>query len=434
MQSSSTFFNDEYERAIIGSVLQNPIILSKEIVEYSFQPGFFHNESNRLIFFTISQLYNAGVNPDILSVTQRLLSSNDLEKVGGAAYVAELSNYSNVSNVSFYLSEVKKFWEKRRLYEYLQEGQKELKSGASAQEITDNLNDALINLQIASDPTKSEMSLNDIVSAFKKDCDKKRELNQEYIGVPTGFQTYDRVTSGLQEEEYIIIAARPSMGKTALAVSMINNMIERGVPVALFSLEMSATQIIQRFLAIQTETNLYHLRNGLKDNEKYSKIFNEATLNHFLSLPLKLIDETNINIKTLKAKARYLKKIFDIKIIFIDYIGLIDSGMPQAKVFEQQSYISKELKKLAKELKIPVVALCQVARDAEGKEPTLANLRGSGSIEQDADQVILIHGDRESDEPIVNRTFLLAKNRNGACIRTSVEFVKAFTLYREGKE
>jgi replicative DNA helicase len=197
---------------------------------------------------------------------------------------------------------------------------------------------------------------------------------------------------------------------------------------------MSATQIIQRFLAIQTETNLYHLRNGLKDNDKYAKIFNEATLNHFLSLPLKLIDETNINIKTLKAKARYLKKVFDIKIIFIDYIGLIDSGMPNAKVFEQQSYISKELKKLAKELKIPVVALCQVARDAEGKEPTLANLRGSGSIEQDADQVILIHGDRESDEPIVERTFLLAKNRNGACIRTSIDFVKAYTLYKEKED
>jgi replicative DNA helicase len=428
------FFNYEYEKSIIGSVLQKPLILSKEIVEQSFNPGFFHSEPNRLIFFTISQLYNSGVEPDIMSVTQRLLADNNLDKAGGAAYIAELSACSNVANVSFYLSEVKKLWEKRKLYSFLQEGQKALKDGAGAQEITDNLNDALINLQIASDPTNSEMSLTEIVETFKKDCDKKRELNQEYIGVPTGFQTYDKVTSGLQEEEYIIIAARPSMGKTALAVSMINNMIERGVPVALFSLEMSATQIIQRFLAIQTETNLYHLRNGLKDNDKYAKIFNEATLNHFLSLPLKLIDETNINIKTLKAKARYLKKVFDIKIIFIDYIGLIDSGMPNAKVFEQQSYISKELKKLAKELKIPVVALCQVARDAEGKEPTLANLRGSGSIEQDADQVILIHGDRESDEPIVERTFLLAKNRNGACIRTSIDFVKAYTLYKEKED
>lgn len=428
----SNFFNHEYEKAILGAVLQNPLTLSKEVVEQSFSLGFLHDENNRVIFLTISQLYNAGVTPDILSVTQKLLNENNLEKVGGAAYVAELPTNSS-ANINFYLSEVKKLWEKRQLYSYLQEGQKALTSGATSQEITDNLNDALINLQIASDPTSGDISLNEILDDFKKDCDKKRELNQEYIGVPTGFKTYDEVTSGLQEEEYIIIAARPSMGKTALAVSMINNMIERGTSVAFFSLEMSKTQIVQRFLAIQTETNLYHLRNGLKDDEKYARIFNNTTMNHFLSLPLKIIDDTT-NIKTLKAKARYLKKVFDIKIIFIDYIGLIDSGMNDAKVYEQQSYVSKELKKLAKELKIPVVALCQVARDAEGKEPTLANLRGSGSIEQDADQVILIHGDRESDEPVVERTFLLAKNRNGACIRTSIDFVKAYTLYKEKED
>lgn len=431
MSVSNVFYNDDYEKAILGSVLQNPIILSKEVVEHNFMPAFFHFEKNRLVFVTVLQLYNAGITPDILSLTQKLQNDNNLDKIGGASFIAELTDFSSVSNIAFYLGEVKKFWEKRQLFTYLQEGQKALKNGADSQEITDNLNDALINLQIVADPTQSELSLTEILERFKKDCDRKRELNQEYIGVPTGFPTYDKVTSGLQEEEYIIIAARPSMGKTALAISMINNMLERGIPVALFSLEMSATQIIQRFLAIQTETNLYHLRNGLKDNEKYDKIFNDFTLNHFASLPLKLIDETNINIKTLKAKARYLKKIFDVKIIFIDYIGLIDSGMPQAKVYEQQSYISKELKKLAKELKIPVVALCQVARDAEGKEPTLANLRGSGSIEQDADQVILIHGDRESDDPIIERTFLLAKNRNGACIRQPIDFVKAYTLYRE---
>ena len=116
------FFNYEYEKSIIGSVLQKPLILSKEIVEYSFNPGFFHSEPNRLIFFTISQLYNSGVEPDIMSVTQRLLADNNLDKVGGAAYIAELSACSNVANVSFYLSEVKKLWEKRKLYSFLQEG------------------------------------------------------------------------------------------------------------------------------------------------------------------------------------------------------------------------------------------------------------------------------------------------------------------------
>ena len=424
----SNFFNHEYEKAILGTVLQNPFTLSKEVVEQSFSLGFLHDENNRLIFLTISQLYNAGITPDIMAVTQRLLLENNLEKVGGASYIAELPKY-NSANISFYLSEVKKLWEKRELYSYLVEGQKALKDGADGKEITDNLNDALINLQIASDPTNGESSLEEILETFQKDCDRKRELNQEYVGVPTGFKSYDDITSGLQEEEYVIIAARPSMGKTALAVSMINNMVAMGTSVAFFSLEMSRTQILQRFLAIQTETNLYHLRNGLKDNEKYERIFNESTINYFKNLPLKIIDDTT-NIKTIKAKARYLKKVFDVKVIFIDYIGLIDSGINDAKVYEQQTYVSKELKKLAKELKIPVVALCQVARDAEGKEPTLANLRGSGSIEQDADQVILIHGERESDEPIVKRTFFLAKNRNGACVRLSVDFVKAWTLYR----
>ena len=268
MSVSNVFYNDDYEKAILGSIIQNPIILSKEVVEHNFMPAFFHFEKNRLVFVTVLQLYNAGITPDILSLTQKLQNDNNLDKIGGASFIAELTDFSSVSNISFYLGEVKKFWEKRQLYTYLQEGQKALKNGADSQEITDNLNDALINLQIVADPTQSELSLTEILERFKKDCDRKRELNQEYIGVPTGFPTYDKVTSGLQEEEYIIIAARPSMGKTALAISMINNMLERGIPVALFSLEMSATQIIQRFLAIQTETNLYHLRNGLKDNEK----------------------------------------------------------------------------------------------------------------------------------------------------------------------
>ena len=432
MARTNNFYNLEYERAILGSILLKSSVLTKELAEMSFSAGFFYDENNRQIYGAIGKLHQANIVPDIMTLTEQLSQEGLLEKIGGASSVASLTDYSNVANISFYAEQVKSLWQKRQLYTCINDAQIKLKSASTeSKDIINGLSDSLITMQMASSPKDFNNSLSDLVTAFKLDCEKKRSSNLPYTGIPTGLRFYDNVTSGMQDEEFIIIAARPSMGKTALAISVIENMITQGVPVGFFSLEMSAMQIIQRFLAIETQTNLFYIRQGLKSDSDFNRVFNERVIKAFTDKPLHLIDETNINIHDLKAKARYLKTVFDIKILFIDYIGLIESGMSGRPVYEQQSFVSKELKKLSKELKIPVVALCQVARAAEDKAPTIADLRGSGSIEQDADQVILLHGDRFEDKPIQERTFILAKNRNGMTFQNPINFIRAYTQYRE---
>lgn len=425
----NNFYNWEYEKAILGSILQRPLILDQECAQKSFMGGFFHDLKNRLIFIKIGELSQKHIEPNIVTVTQKLIESGDIEKAGGASYVSILPDYANVSNINFYLDEVKKLFLKRELYTYLDNTKKALADVPDVQNVIDNLNDNLTGLQLVDNPHSTEDTLKDSLERFRKDCEKKRNTKSEFTGLPTGITHYDKITSGMQEEEFIIIAARPSLGKTALAISMINNMLNRGISVGFFSLEMSEIQIISRFLSIRTHTELYKIRNGLRSDIDYNIVFRPETVDNFCSLPLKLCDETNINIKTLRAKARYFKKALDIQCIFIDYIGLIDSGMEGRPVYEQQSYVSKELKKMAKELKIPVVALCQVSRSVEDKVPTIADLRGSGSIEQDADQVILLHGDRFEDNEIQERDFILAKNRNGAVFQDKIKFNKKFTEY-----
>jgi replicative DNA helicase len=425
----NNFYNWEYEKAILGSILQKPLILDQECAQKSFMGGFFHDLKNRLIFIKITELSQNHIEPNIVTVTQKLIESNDIEKAGGASYVSMLPDFANVSNINFYLDEVKKLFQKRELYTYLDNTKKALADVPDVQNVIDNLNDNLTGLQLIDNPRSTEDTLKDSLERFRKDCEKKRNSKSEFTGLPTGITHYDKITSGMQEEEFIIIAARPSLGKTALAISMINNMLNRGISVGFFSLEMSEIQIISRFLSIRTHTELYKIRNGLKNDIDFNTVFRPETVENFCALPLKLCDETNINIKTLRAKARYFKKALDIQCIFIDYIGLIDSGMEGRPVYEQQSYVSKELKKMAKELKIPVVALCQVSRSVEDKVPTIADLRGSGSIEQDADQVILLHGDRFEDKEIQERDFILAKNRNGAVFQDKIKFNKKFTEY-----
>lgn len=432
MARTNNFYNLEYERAILGSILLKSSVLTKELAEMSFNAGFFYDENNRQIYGAIGKLHQSNIVPDIMTLTEQLTTEGLLEKVGGASSVASLTDYSNVANISFYAEQVKALWQKRQLYTCINDAQIKLKSASTeSKDIINGLSDSLITMQMASSPKDFNNSLSDLVTAFKLDCEKKRASRLPYTGIPTGLKFYDDVTSGMQDEEFIIIAARPSMGKTALAISVIENMITKGIPVGFFSLEMSAMQIIQRFLAIETQINLYFIRQGLKSDQDFNRVFDERVIKTFTDKPLHLIDETNINIHDLKAKARYLKTVFDIKILFIDYIGLIDSGMAGRPVYEQQSFVSKELKKLSKELKIPVVALCQVARAAEDKAPTIADLRGSGSIEQDADQVILLHGDRFEDKPVQDRLFILAKNRNGMTFQNSIKFVRAYTQYRE---
>ena len=246
----------------------------------------------------------------------------------------------------------------------------------------------------------------------------------------TGFEVLDRYTNGgFAKEEYIIIAARPSIGKTAFALSMMYNMINDGKKVAFFSLEMPSTSIARRLFAIDTKVELSKMIKANFFSDEFERVKESLQRMYDVRENMYIVDVPNISLTELRTKARVLKKEKDIDCIVIDYIGLISAPayMMNAKKFEQVSQISLSLKQLARELKVPVVVLCQVGRESEEQEPILSNLRDSGSIEQDADIVCFLHrkktlSDEEKQKNLKDSQgrasiqvtkMIVAKNRNG---------------------
>ena len=250
-----------------------------------------------------------------------------------------------------------------------------------------------------------------------------------FTGVPTGFARLDTMTSGFQKSELIIIGARPSIGKTALALSMMQHIaVDRHIPCGFFSLEMPYESIGMRILSQEARVSMQKIRAGTIRLDDVKKIQDAA--GRWFEAPLYTVDTPNMRLLDLRAMARRMVVNQKVEIIFIDYIGLISTEDPTAPVFEQMSLVSKSLKALARELEIPIVALCQVSRDAEGNEPNLAQLRGSGSIEQDADVVMFLHRDRLKDEtPIQEAKLILAKQRNGATGDIPIMFVPAYSKF-----
>ena len=264
--------------------------------------------------------------------------------------------------------------------------------------------------------------------------DARYKSKNQFTGVPTGFAKLDTYTSGFQNSELIIIGARPSIGKTALALSIIQNIAcEKRIPCGFFSLEMPYESIGMRLLAQEARVPMQKIRSGMLKIEDVKKIQDAA--GRWFEAPLYTVDTPNMKLIDLRAVARRMVKNQEVKIIFIDYIGLISTEDPTAPVFEQVSLISKSLKALARELQIPIVALCQVARDAEGQEPNLAQLRGSGSIEQDADVVMFLHRDRLKDEVVAqDAKIILAKQRNGATGDIPIMFLPAYSKFENKAE
>ncbi|MCR4734510.1 MAG: DnaB-like helicase C-terminal domain-containing protein, partial [Treponema sp.] len=252
-------------------------------------------------------------------------------------------------------------------------------------------------------------------------------------GITVGFPTLDRMTDGFQNEDVIIIGARPSIGKTALAISMMQNLMEKDVPCGFISAEMSQRQIMTRMVGQRTRLDSSTIRSGKYTNEMKQKLF--AATAYYASRKFYIDDTPNIELDALISSARHMKLHYGIRILFVDYMGLITVNK-DGPVWEKVSYISKSLKALARELKIPVVTLCQLGRDAEGNDPTISNIRGSGSVEQDADLVILLNGERDltcyrNPNPFLERDMTLAKHRNGPCGKVYLNFEKQFTIFTE---
>ncbi len=425
--------NDDAERAVLGAILLSSDAFN-EVIENLRKEDFYSPSHQALFDAVISfQQEHSGQIIDLITITEYLKSKNLLELCGGMAYIASLtSNVPTTTNAVYYAQIVRALSLRRSLLKF---------SSSLFDDVFDESKDianlldegerSLSDLQTSSTSFAEKYQDGSILVKSTVDLLMERLKHGNTEGIKTGFSQLDDMTGGFQPSEFIVIGARPSVGKTAFAISMAVDMaIHRKIPVGFFSAEMTSMAIMERILAAESRVDSKRIRSAVLRNQDTNAIIDAAGRIYLGKLYIQ--DTPNIKLFDLRSQARRMKRERDIKILFIDYISLINpesnANVPR---HEQVAEISRSLKSLARELKIPIVALSQVSRDAEGKEPNLANLRESGSVEQDADVVILLHRDRlvnngendshkKNEPPIMQNGFpvqetkvILAKQRNG---------------------
>ncbi len=417
--------NDDAERAILGAILLNEE--AYDSVSQLVGASDFYHPANAEIFTAISKMKEnaSGFAVDIVTLVDYLKKTDRLEKAGGIAYVSSLTDSNTIiTNAEQYASIVKGLSVRRQIISLTTDvNQAAFDESNDIYDVLDSSETQLMRLSEEGSLKKDDFSIGTVISGVIDTMMRRIEGNADDESVPSGYQVLDRMTNGgFKPQDYIVIAARPGIGKTAFGVSMIRNMIrEYRKSVAFFSLEMPASQIAVRLLGTISRVNTRNITMGNLAEDELDRVVDAA--NSIYQLPLYIIDVPNIRLSDLRAKARMLKREKKINCIVIDYIGLIDPGLdPRTPRHEVIAAVSKSLKQLARELEIPVIVLCQVSRDSEEKEPMLSNLRDSGSIEQDADVVMFIHRKRSLSEEDKEK---LAKDASGRAVLQVTKIIVA---------
>jgi replicative DNA helicase len=417
--------NSEAEQALLGSVMLNPEIISE--VADAVSADSFYAEKHRLIFEAMLELYSNGEPIDILSLSARLKEKETLGRVGGAGYLAELVNsVPSASNAVYYAEIIQKKAVLRNLINVADEVSD---LGYNEDEELDTLLDqaeksifGITNLLLKQKFTSIKETL---VEAWER-LDKLHKSKGELRGIPTGFPDIDTKLAGLQKSDLIILAARPSMGKTSLALDIARKAAFQGVPVGIFSIEMSSQQLIDRMLAAESGVDSWKLRTGKLEEKDFPRI--RDSLDRLSRAPIFINDEPGTNIIKMRSIARRLKNKKGLGLIIVDYLQLmVPHTRANDSLVQQITEISRALKGLARELDIPVLALSQLSRDVEkrGGRPRLSDLRDSGALEQDADVVMFIHRDmkdREDGTRSNNAEILIEKHRNGPTGKVDLMF------------
>src|SRR6266705_2601161 len=428
------------EQGVLGSMLISPRETIAECVE-KINEEYFYVPAHRTIYDVLVELWNAGQAIDLITFTQVLRDRNLLDSVGGAASVTNLFTFvPTAANVQYYLEIVR---DKYILREIISAGTESVRRAYEEQDEVNNLLDEVEQriFAVGEDRFKGEMlSMKEQVISTLESIEKLFENKGAITGVSTGFRDLDKLTSGLHSSEMIVIAARPSMGKTALAMNIAEHAaIEVKLPVAIFSLEMSAQQLVQRMLCSRARVNLAKTRDGFLAEADFPKLTHAAS--KLAEAKIFIDDSAGLSILELRAKARRLKAQQDVQLIIVDYLQLLRSTSRRAQDNRQLeiSEISAGLKGLAKELKIPIVVVAQLNRQPEarsGGKPRLSDLRESGSIEQDADLVgLLVRPEiyEEDEEARAEKAgeaeLIIAKQRNGPVGEITLTFLKEFTRF-----
>ncbi len=417
------------EEAVLGALMLDKEALP--VVLDVLTPQSFYKEAHQLIFQAMLRLFEKSQPVDLLTVNEELRLSGDLEAIGGPYYLVELTNrVASSANVEYHARIIAQKYIKRELIristEVIRDAYEET---TDVFELLDAAEQNLFNIT-QNNLSKNVESMSALAPRLMKMIEELGAREDGLTGVPTGFTELDRLTSGWQPSDLIIIAARPSMGKTAFVLNLARNAaVDFEKPVALFSLEMSSLQLVQRLVSYEAEISSTKLRTGNLENYELQQV--QTAIERLGEAKIFIDDTPGINIFELRAKCRRLKMQHDIQLVIIDYLQLMSGNTENNRANREQeiSSISRALKGLAKELNVPVIALSQLSRAVEvrggAKRPQLSDLRESGAIEQDADIVSFIYrpeyyGILEDEEGMSLKgvtEIIVAKHRNGP-IRT----------------
>jgi replicative DNA helicase len=430
----------DLEEAVLGAMMLENDRLA-EVIEV-LKPEVFYKENHQIIFTAIQRLFAQNEPVDILTVTEELRKTGELDIAGGPYFITMLTNrVASTANIEFHSRIILQKFIQRELIRVSSEIIKDAYEDTT--DVFDLLDKAENGLFAISEGSigKSYMDMQTLLKEAIIEIAAGKSQEGKLRGVGSGFTELDRITSGWQKSDLIIIASRPGMGKTAFALTMARNAaIDFKKPVAVFSLEMSSVQLVTRLMSSETEIPQEKLRKGVMEDHEWAQL--NARISSLIDAPLYIDDTAALSIFDLRAKCRRLKAHHDVQLIIVDYLQLMQGSQDTRGNREQEiSSISRALKTLAKELNVPVIALSQLSRASEKREkaskPILSDLRESGSIEQDADMVMFIYRpeyykidvDENGDSTAGVAEVLIAKNRNGPLKDVRLRFVSKYAKF-----
>ncbi len=425
--------NIEAEKALLGSLMLRPEVMY-EIADIISSHSFYSNK-HRIIFEAMLEVYRQHNPIDLLSVSSRLSEKKHLEQIGGRSYLTELVSFvPSASNARNYASIIQKKYVLRSLIEASEFiGELGFNEEDETEEVLDRAEKKIFSITNLSSDQKFVVLSDGLEAAWER-LDRLHKEGGKIRGVTTGFQELDNLLSGFQKSDLVILAARPSMGKTTLALDIARKAAtEHNIPVGIFSLEMSSQQLVDRMIAAESLVDAWKLRTGkLNTDEEFTKI--RESLDRLSKAPIYIDDHPTNTVLRMRSIARRLKSEHDLQLLIVDYLQLINTSRNYDSMVQQVTEISRSLKALARELDIPVLALSQLSRAVEQRKdrPRLSDLRDSGSIEQDADVVMFIHRSdkyKEEEEKTNVAEIDIAKHRNGPLGRVKLYFDQKRTTF-----
>lgn len=424
----------EAERCVLGAILLEKDVIPK-VIEIIDNPEVFYSDIHKIIYEGILKLFDSNKPVDLVTLREEFSKQGKLEKIGGSSYLVDLINsVITTANVGYYANIIKEKYILRDLLRASYEIARLSYEGSLDLETILDRAQGLI-FSAAQGTNRSSFShIKDVLTNTFEHIEALYQRKEQVTGIPTGFIDLDRLTSGLQNSDLIIISGRPSMGKTALALNIVQSAaIHSGVSCLIFSLESAKEQLVERMLCAEARVNSQKLRTGFLSEDDWSRLTDAAGV--LAEIPIYIDDTPHISVMELRAKARRLKAEQDIKLVVVDYLQLMAGDYRMENRQQQISQISRSLKALARELSVPVVAISQLSRAVEQREdkrPRLSDLRESGAIEQDADLVISLYREhyyshRAEDEGIAE--VIVNKQRRGPVDKIKLTFVSEYTRF-----